>query len=181
MKAGILAVIIGFVALVSKGVAQTKSEFERAVVIEPMRNRSLKTTGGDWDDKRDVVSFRVKFTNTDLRKSFDGHEGELFVFAESILDRRAFKLIIKEKFSVAVPSRGAFEFASTEAVTQWDNTGVRFGARYDSWALIVKDHAGVVVARKASIPAWLPVLEKMSDLQVSHFYDRTLKPVESVR
>jgi hypothetical protein len=53
--------------------------------------------------------------------------------------------------------------------------GIKFGAKYDSWVLVVQDKTGATVMKKSSAPYWLPVAEKMSGLKVSAFYDRQLQ------
>ena len=75
-------------------------------------------------------------------------------------------------------SRGTSNVTTGEVVSQWDNTGARFGAKYDGWVLIVRDSTGKIVMKKATNPTWLPLAEKLGTVQVKTFFDKALKPVE---
>src|SRR5688500_623399 len=135
----------------------TKSEFEKRVTAEAVRNRKLRTAGGDYDDKRDVISFKLKFTNYDLNVGFQDMSCEFYIFGQQIVASKAFKLLGAENLPLSIPELGTTELESKEVVSQWDNTGVRFGAKYDSWVLVVRDATGTIVMKKSSSPNWLPV------------------------
>lgn len=48
-------------------------------------------------------------------------------------------------------------------MTRYDNTGVRFGAAYDSWAQVVRDADGHIVKVKASSPQGEDGADKLKD------------------
>jgi len=150
--------------------------FEQRVRVEVLRDKKTRIKGGDADDKTDQISFTVKLTNTDTRATFDSCKGEFYVFAESILNRKAFKLLGADNFEFALPPRGTHSFTSKETTTLWDRTDARFGAKYDAWVLVVRDAAGKVILKKSSAPTWLPVAEQMNTLNENSFYGRDLKP-----
>jgi hypothetical protein len=157
------------------------AKFEQRVTVEAVRNRRTRIEGGDFDDKRDQISFTLKFANGDTRTAFKDCKAEFYVFAESILNRKAFQLLGIEKFDLSLEPRGTASVGTAEWETRWDTTGARFGTKYDSWVLVVWDQAGAVIFKKASTPPWLPVAEKMHTLSQGTFYDRSLKPINGLR
>ena len=154
------------------------ANFEQRVRIEAVRDKKTRIQGGDFDDKTDRISFTIKLMNTDTRAAFEDCHGEFYVFAQSILNRKAFQLLGAEKFQFSLPPRGSHSFASAEVVTRWDSTDARFGAKYDAWVLVVRDATGKVICKKSSSPTWLPVADRMKTLSANSFYDRNLQPVK---
>ena len=74
-----------------------------------------------------------------------------------------------------LPARGEFSKQTTQITTRWDSTEAKFGARYDSWAMLVRDSAGSVLMKKSSAPTWQPLLEKLGELQTGENFDRQLR------
>src|SRR5262245_10518404 len=107
--------------------------------------------------------------------AFDGCKAEFFVFAQSILNRKAYQLLGVDRADFALAARANYEMSTTEVSTRYDTTGAIFGSKYDGWVLIVRDGAGKVLMKKSSNPQWLPVAEKLGGLTVGKFYDRDLK------
>jgi len=163
--------------------AQTTSPtpFEQRVTVQAERKRSLRTAGGDFDDKRDQISFSVKLANSDAKQSFDRCKAAFYVFGQSIIDRRGYKLLGVDKAEFSLPPRGSHAFATTEVVTQYDTTGVRFGARYDGWVLVVRDEMDNIIMKKGSAPTFLPVADKLHTITPGKFYDKTLLEMATVR
>jgi len=160
--------------------AQTPT-FEQRVQVEAIRNKSTRVQGGDFDDRTDRISFTLKLTNTDTKVAFNDCKAEFFVFAQSILNRKAFQLLGSDKFDFSLAPRAVHSFTSTEVVTMWDKTGAKFGSQYDSWVLVVRDKDGKVLLKKSTSPSWLPVAEKLGELKKDSFYERDLKPVKMSR
>jgi hypothetical protein len=152
--------------------------FEQRVRIEAVRDKKTRVQGGDLDDKTDSISFTIKLMNNDTRAAFENCHGEFYVFAQSILNRKAFQLLGAEKFGFSLPPRGSHSFTSAEVVTRWDSTDARFGAKYDAWVLVVRDATDKVICKKSSSPTWLSVADRMKTLSANGFYDRNLQPVK---
>jgi hypothetical protein len=159
----------------------TPSLFEQRVTVQADRKRSLRTAGGDFDDKRDQITFNVKLTNNDGKQTFERCKAEFYVFGQSIVDRRAYKLFGVDHSEFSLAPRGAHEFTTVEVVSQYDTTGARFGARYDGWVIVVRNEKGEVIMKKGSTPTWLPVAEKLGTLRPGAFYDKTLKEMNNVQ
>ena len=180
----LLALVAGSIpAALSDTAAQTASAspsvgFEQRVRVEVLRDKKTRIQGGDFDDKTDRISFTLKLLNTDTRAAFEGCQGEFYVFAQSILNRKAYQLLGSERFEFSLPPRGTHSFTSSEVVTRWDSTDARFGAKYDAWVLVVRDKEDKVICKKSSSPGWLPVAERMNSLSANAFYDRTLNPIK---
>jgi hypothetical protein len=132
-----------------------------------------RVEGGDYDDKRERIELRVKLNNADTKLSADKFKGEIFIFAESIVDRSALKLLAVEPFDFSLPPRGNHEFITPEVVTMYDTTGARFGHKYEGWVLRLHDNSGKVVVTKSSSPTLLKSMEKASGLMKDKSYKRT--------
>jgi len=140
--------------------------------VEVVRMKRSRIEGGDFDDKRERIELKVKLTNTDTKLSADQSKGEIFIFAESILDRTALKLLAVEAFDFSLPPRGIHEFVTPEVVTTYDTTGARFGHKYEGWVLRIRDKTGDLVLTKSSSPTLLKGSEKATALTKDALYDR---------
>ena len=173
-----LPLILVATAGVNSSMAQAPAaKFDQRVQVEVVRAKKTRIEGGDFDDKRDRIVLKVKLTNSDTAAAYNDCKGELYIWAEHIVNRKAFKLLGKEQFTFSLPARGTHTFTSTEVETAWDKTDAIFGAKYDGWVLVVRDSEGTILLKKATTPVWLPVAEKLRDLQAGTSYDRDLKVV----
>lgn len=151
------------------------AKFDQRVQVEVVRAKKTRIEGGDFDDKNDRIVLNVKFTNSDTATAYSDCKAELYIWAEHILNRKAFKLLGKEQFTFSLPARGTHTFTSTEVETAWDRTGAAFGAKYDGWVIVVRNAEGAILMKKATTPSWLPVAEKLGDLSAGTSYNRDLK------
>ncbi len=142
------------------------------MVIEVVRQKKSRIEGGDWDDKKDRIVLKVKLANTDTTLSAEGLKGEIYILAESILDRTAVKMLTKQDFTFSLPARGSHEFLTDEVETTYDTTGARFGYRYEGWLLRVRDSAGNLVVEKATSPSLVKNADKISGVAVGSDFDR---------
>ncbi|HEX8311765.1 MAG TPA: hypothetical protein VF614_10630 [Chthoniobacteraceae bacterium] len=175
-----MIVLFGFLAVAAgnDSLAQAPAaKFDQRVQVEVVRAKKTRIEGGDFDDKKDRIILKVKFTNSDTAVAYNDCKAELYIWAEHILNRKAFLLLGKEQFTFSLPARGTHTFTSTEVETAWDKTDARFGAKYDGWVIVVRDAQGAILMKKATTPAWLPVAEKLGDLQAGKSYDRDLKVI----
>lgn len=149
--------------------------------VEVVRMKKSRVEGGDFDDKTDRIELKVKLSNSDTSVSAENLKGEIYVLAESILDRSALKLLGSQTFNFSLPARGTHELATDELVTAYDTTGARFGYKYEGWILRIRDAAGNLVAVKSSSPTLLKNAEKITALAVGRDFDRvTIKEKSSV-
>lgn len=162
-----LAIIAAFTShdwCYAQTAAAPAAAFEQRVQVDATRKKSTRIGGGDFDDKTDRITFTVKLTNTDTRTAFEGCKAEFHVFAQSIVNTKAYQLLGTEQFDFSLPPRGVHSVDTQEVTTRWDRTGIRHGTKYDSWVLVVRDSTDKVVLKKASVPTWLPVAEQMKEL-----------------
>jgi hypothetical protein len=153
--------------------AAPSSRIGERIGIEVVRNRRSRIEGGDHDDKKERIELRVKLSNADTQLAADKFKGEIFVFAESILDRSALKVLNAESFDFSLLPRGNHEFTTTEVETMYDTTGARFGHRYEGWVVRLKDSTGQIVLSKSTSPTLLKAVEKATNLTKDKSYDRT--------
>lgn len=154
------------------------SALEQRVQFVATRSKKTRVQGGDFDDKTDRISFKLKFTNTDTKASFQDLQGEFYIFAESITMKKAYQVLGVEKFDLSLAPRASQEVTTAEVFTKFDTTDARFGAKYESWALVVRDSTGAVVMKKASLARWLGVAEKLKDLTPKRYYSADLKAID---
>ncbi len=136
------------------------------ISLEVVRKKLTRIEGGDWDDKKDRISLRVKFANSDSKVAFKNFQAEVYVFAQSILDPKMTKLVGAEKFPLSLEPFGKHEVSTTECVTAYDTTGARFGHQYQGWIVRVRDDKGALIIDKATTPTLSKSTEKLIKLRV---------------
>ncbi len=141
--------------------------------IDVVRQKRSRIEGGDFDDKKDRITLKVKLQNTDTAVGAENLKGEIFVFAESILERGWAKMLQTQSFTFSLPPRGTHEFLTDEVETAYDLTGARFGYRYDGWLLRIRDSAGTLLAEKSSSPTMAKNADKLAAIPVESDFDRT--------
>ena len=157
--------------------ALPNSDIAQELQVEVIRQKRSRVEGGDYDDKIDHIALKIRFANADPRHAIDHLRGEIYIFAQSILNRNTLKLAGTQQFDVNLPPRGNQDLTTDEVSTGYDTTGARWGFKYEGWLLILRDATGKNVLQKATIPSLLKNAEHMSSLAVDHEYDRTtLKP-----
>ncbi|HRJ72384.1 MAG TPA: hypothetical protein PLS03_09165 [Terrimicrobiaceae bacterium] len=161
----------------AEGGAFSKSVFQSRVTADISRIKATRVEGGDWDDKQDRISFKIKFENSDPNKGFEGLKYDLFIFGQSIVDRKAFKLLQRTTGEFSLPPLKSFENQTTEVVSKWDDTNAIFGDKYKGWYLLVYGPNGELVLEKSvssffSDPAGLPGLVE------GKYYDKNLMPIK---
>ena len=148
------------------------------VAMDVVRQKRSRIEGGDFDDKKDRISLKVKISNTDTT-SAEGLKGQICVLGESILDRRAVKMLAKQEFTFSLPARGSHELLTDEVETAYDTTGARFGYRYEGWLLRIHDSAGNLVAEKSTSPSLIKQASKVTDMAVGSSFDRNTMAVKA--
>jgi hypothetical protein len=149
------------------------------IQVEAIRAKKTRTEGGDFDDKTERIIFTVKLTNPDTKIALNDLKAEFYVFAQEVVNRRAYGLLGKDESPFSLPPRGNHTFMTGEVVTQFDTTDARFGSRYDGWALLIRDGAGKIVFKKATNPMWANLADKLNTLTPNQPFDRDLKPIRT--
>ena len=154
---------------------------EQRLAVDAQRSKKSRIEGGDADDRLDRITFTVKLSNNDTRASFEDCTSEFYVLAQSIINRSAYQVLGVTPSSFSLPPRGMHSFVTEELITRWDRTNARFGSQYHAWVLVIRDKAGGVLLKKASVPAWVALAEKLGTMGMGQYFDRTLKPIKGVR
>ena len=88
-------------------------------------------------------------------------------------------MLAADSFTAELAPRAKFEGDTTEAVTGYDTTGIRWGFKYSGWVVALYQ-GGQLVALKASTPSWERP-DRVGDLKVSAFYGSDLSVREGLR
>ena len=155
---------------------QTKAEFSSRISVSAMRAKNTKIEGGDFDDKRDRISFTIKLANADPNRPFPGLNLEFYIFGQSLVDQKAFKLLHKFEKSFDLKPLQEITFVTPEVVTEWDNTGAIFGAKYKGWYLFMRGADGAVLLEK-STSSFIENSAGLSKVAVGGYFNRKLEPI----
>jgi hypothetical protein len=152
------------------------------VLIDAARMKSTRTTGGDFDDKTQIVQLEVVAKNGNLNvKSIKDLTLYYWAFAQLVEDRKAYSVI--DAGSVPVDLDNTQEgrevrAKGTEVTLKLDNTGIaKFGKLYKGFLLVLTNDKKEIVAVKASLPAWQTNFARAFDLKGGSTCDMTLKPL----
>jgi len=154
----------------------TKSEFNSRITVSVIRGKSTRIEGGDFDDKRDRITFTIKLRNSDPNRSFPGLRVEFFLFGQNLLNPKALELLQKFETAVSLDPLQEFQTITPEVENQWDDTGAIFGSKYKGWYLLVFGPNGELLFEKRTT-SFLDNLEGLSNVQVGGLYNRKLEPV----
>ncbi len=148
--------------------------------LEVDRNRSVRTKGGDWDDKMDRVQMKISIRNKSLNDDVKGLTAHFWLIARSAVDRKAYTIAQVEKFPVELTSTRPgreLEHETTEVIFKFDRTDAVFGESYHGWVLVLKNAEDEVAAVKASSPTYERELEKVFALKEGDWIDQNFEPV----
>ncbi|MFA7343015.1 MAG: hypothetical protein WC003_01805 [Terrimicrobiaceae bacterium] len=159
------------------GPMKTQAEFSSRITVSVARSKSTKVEGGDFDDKRDRISFRIKFNNADPNRPFPGLKFEFYLFGQSLLDPKAVRLLQKYENSSPLRPLEEIEFATPEVTTEWDDTGAIFGEKYKGWYLLVFGAGGELLAEKNTV-SFIDDTARLPGTKVGDFYNKKLDPVK---
>lgn len=154
----------------------SKSEFDSKVTVSAVRNKKTKIEGGDFDDKKDRITFTIKLRNSDPNRPFPGLKLEFYLFGQSMVNTKALQFLQKYEKELNLDPLQEVELLTPEVVTAWDNTGAIFGAKYKGWYLRVYGANGDLLAEK-NTTTFLDDTTGLTRLQVNKFYTRKLQPI----
>jgi|GEM_PF-2536379 len=146
--------------------AASSANAAQRISLEVIRQKRTRIEGGDWDDKKDRITLRVKLANSDSRQAFENYRGEVFVYAQSVLDPARTKLLGKHAFKFSLPVFGKHEVTTEEYVTAYDTTDVRFGHQYQGWIIQIYDAQGNMIIEKATNPTLAKSAEKLTHVGI---------------
>jgi hypothetical protein len=151
------------------------------VFIDANRTRFTKVAGGDWDDRQQKVQLEVIVRNLDLnKKSVDGLTMYYWAMAQSLLDKRSYKVIDSGSFEVKLDNsaEGREIHHKGEMLTlEWDDTGAIFGVRYKGYVIVLVNAQREVIAVKANQPQWQTNFERAFNLHTGSWCGLDLAPV----
>jgi hypothetical protein len=156
-------------------------KFDKGVRIEVMISRPSRVKGGDFDDKTQVITPRIKLTNTTNQENYENHKATFFLICESASTSGIYKITLQHDFDITLPVRQVMESEGSPVMTQFDTTGAAFGFKYDGWVIQVKDASGAIVATKSTSPTLEKMTESIASLKVEQCYDRRWRPVSDPR
>lgn len=173
----LLAAALAAGSLVSAQQAPSSTPFGEAVKVSVVAAKPAKVKGGDWDDMAQKITLRVKFTNTDVRQSYEGYTATISAFGKSAVDSKVKKVLLQEQETLSLASGQTQEHVCQDVSTLFDKTGAKFGFFYDGWIIVVKDSADKVVLVKATSSTMEKLTDLAATLKLNGYYSPKLKPV----
>lgn len=167
---GVLLVLASLA--VAQDVPYRKSDFSN-VSVDVSRKKDTRTAGGDFDDKTEKLSFRIRMRNGSTRLVFQDLKVEFFLFGISQEDRKSLKLMQRNVQTVTLEPLKEFEYTTPEVVSMWDNTAAVFGERYKGWCMLVYAPNGELLLEK-SVSAFVKNTDRLPGLKEGSYYDKEL-------
>ncbi|MGC1480471.1 MAG: hypothetical protein WA771_08200 [Chthoniobacterales bacterium] len=146
------------------------------------RSRSVRTQGGDWDDKEDRMRMKVTIRNEDLNNPVEGLKGEFWLITRSAVNRSIYQIEQRETFEfslTAKPEGREFVYDTPEVLLKFDKTGAVFGTKYHGWILVIWNKDDEIVGFKASSSSYKRMLEEALALKPDDWVDSQLRPSPS--
>jgi hypothetical protein len=157
--------------------AAPATPFDKGVKINVVASKPARIKGGDWDDKKQKIVLSLKFTNTDIKQSYEGYTAIISVLGQSALDSKVKKVLLQEQVKLSLAPRKTQEHVCQEVITRFDKTEEKFGYFYDGWIIVVKDAAGKIVQVKSTAAALEKLTELAAKIKERGCYNNKLKPV----
>lgn len=153
--------------------------FDRGVKIEVIASKPAPIRGGDWDDKTQRISLRLKFSNIHNRQSYEGCTATVSALGQSAVDRNIGYVFLQERIALSLVPLSSLEHTCKEIITRFDKTVGKFGYFYDGWVIVVTDPAGKVLHVKSTSSSMEKAADKVQKLQAGKYYDRNLDVIET--
>lgn len=171
---------VGMLAIICSASAQPKvaQPFEKAVKLDVAISKPANIKGGDYDDKTQRIAVKVKLTNKELRQSYEGYKATVSVLGQSAVEKDIRKVLLSEKFDVALLPSKTVEHSCEEIMTRFDKTGLAYGYFYDGWIVVIHDPAQQIVWVKSNLTALEKFPGSAEKLALHGCYDRKLNPVK---
>lgn len=167
------------VTRVKKSAAELAEEKKALKEAEKAGKATPRPTNAN--NEIDEIRLRVRLTNIDSNRTASKLKGELFIFADSLAERNATKLLAKHPIDCTLKPRGVHEVTTPDITTQYWTRG-RYGFKYDNWVLRMTNSEGKEVLLKSNSPTLLKNAAKLASLESGKTYERTtLEPKDVAR
>lgn len=178
MKRAFLALVLVVSPLIGRAQEMsTKSEFTSRITFNAVRAKSTKLEGGDWDDMKDRIRFTISLRNSDPNKTFPGLRVVFYLFGQSQVDTKAVQLMQKYTKDISLAPLEEIKLETPEVISQWDDTGAKFGAKYKGWYLQVFGPDGSLFGEKKT-SAFLDPSADLSSAKEGAYYTRKLQVLD---
>ena len=163
------------VALAASPTAPASPGDKPSLTCTADRSRSVRMTGGDWDDRTERISFDLSVRNNSMSKPTGELKAMFFVVGEDAGERKKYKLLQKEEMTFSLEARGEHTATTPEIKLKWDDTDAIFGDKYRGWVLLVQNDAGETVAEAAS-SSFLSSTAYLPDMDVGDYLEKSGEP-----
>ena len=113
--------------------------------------------GGDPDNREVVYEPAITFDNKDKDLSHRAVSGTLVLIGESVLKNREYHILYKEDFVVDLLANSRTRWAGKSFTNTYDDyarNGSAFGAKYESYLLVLRDKEGNATLIKTPKTRW---------------------------
>jgi len=105
-------VVAGFTLLplaVSCHAEEAKIPFAKGVKPEVQIARPSRVKGGDFDDKTQIVTPKIKLSNTTTQQAYMGYKAPFWMFNEHTHERGTYQTALIHNFDITIPPRQMME------------------------------------------------------------------------
>jgi hypothetical protein len=174
LLAMLLVVGLGVPVVQAQDSGFKKSDFT-SVTVDVSRIKATRIGGGDYDDKTEKLTFKVKMRNGSTRITFNDLKVEFFLFGICQEDRKSLKLMQRTAQTVTLEPLKELVYDTPEVVSMWDNTDAVFGDKYKGWCMLIYTPSGELLAEK-TVSAFVKNLDRLPGLVEGKYYDNNLNP-----
>ncbi len=129
------------------------------------RARHTRDVGAYSDRKSQHVALTITLNNRNTNQDYQDLTGYSYVVAQDVLDKRRFKLIIKESETFNLPRGQKIQHETEEVRLEFaEDDSWRHGFKYYGYVYLVEDKQGKVLAGAASVDKLWDKLGKLADL-----------------
>jgi len=179
-----LAITLLMVAVIACGslasaqqAAPAATPFDKGVQINVVASKPARGSSSYSDYKKQKIVVTVKFTNTDVKQTYQGFTATISVLGQSATDSKVRKVLLQEQVELSLAPRKTQEHVCEEVTTGFDKIGYKYGYSYDGWIIVVKDAAGKIVQVKSTSAPMEKLTELAAKIKVRGCYNNKLKPV----
>jgi hypothetical protein len=156
--------------------APAATPFPQGVQISVVVSKPAKGDGY-YEDKKQRITLRVKFNNTDLRQTYEGYMATISGLGQLASDGKVKKVLLQEQVTLSLAPGKVQEHVCEEIITQFDKVGYKHGYFYDGWIIVVKDPRGKIVQVKSTASTLEKMTELAGKITLDSCYNSKLKPV----
>lgn len=136
--------------------------------LSVQRGRHTRTAGDMWDDRSQDIKMSIELTNRNPTQEFKGLTGYFYVVAQDVVNKKKYKLIIKESESFNLAGGQRVQHESSEVHLDFDDhEPMRYGYKYYGYVYLVEDKNGKVLVGEASTDILWQKLDKLADTNLN--------------